>query len=254
MTNKFGFLSKLTFLQDFASNIIAKINPAVTHNLEKYHAIKKVMYLTAIEDIEGDYLEFGVFTGSSFCHSIRCYSALRYLNHSIENTHFFGFDSFAGFGDLDKSDEHPFFLNENFSTNYKIVKNRVNRIASNKFKFTLVPGFFADTLTHGAHFYKIKKARVIFIDSDTYSSSIEALHFCAPLIQEGTFFILDDFFAYHGRIDRGVTRAFNQFLKEKHFEVRKVFDYGMGGAVYITSSLTKKLPLGSESQETKALK
>ena len=72
MTNKFGFLSKLTFLQDFASNIIAKINPAVTHNLEKYHAIKKVMYLTAIEDIEGDYLEFGVFTGSSFCHSIRC--------------------------------------------------------------------------------------------------------------------------------------------------------------------------------------
>ena len=73
MSNKFGFLSKLDFLQDFASVFIASLNPAVVHNLEKYMALKKVHYLSAIESIEGDYLEFGVFNGSSFCHSIRCY-------------------------------------------------------------------------------------------------------------------------------------------------------------------------------------
>ena len=64
MSSKFGFLSKLNFLQDFASLIIARINPAIVHNIEKYMAIKKVHYLSAIEDIEGDYIEFGVFTGS----------------------------------------------------------------------------------------------------------------------------------------------------------------------------------------------
>ncbi len=58
MSSKFGFLSKINFLQDFASIIIAGLNPASVHNLEKYMAIKKVHYLSAIEDIEGDYFSY----------------------------------------------------------------------------------------------------------------------------------------------------------------------------------------------------
>ena len=62
---KFGFLSKLIFLQDVVSLLIAKLNPAVIHNLAKYMALKKVHYLSAIEEIEGDYLEFGVYEGGT---------------------------------------------------------------------------------------------------------------------------------------------------------------------------------------------
>lgn len=237
MQSKFGLLSRLTFLQDLASIFIARVNPAVTHNLEKYQAIKKVMYLTAIEDIEGDYLEFGVFTGSSFCHSMRCYQALLYLNPLITQTHFYGFDSFSGFGKLDESDVHPFFKNENFNTNFNAVKKRINKTSNGRFGFTLIQGFFEDTLKNPSVNFCINKSRVIFIDSDTYSSASVALKFCAPTIQEGTFFILDDFFAYHGRSDRGVTKAFNEFIDETKIEVRKVFDYGMGGAVFITSRM-----------------
>ena len=36
MSSKFGFLSKLNFLQDFVSSLIARVNPAVVHNIEKY--------------------------------------------------------------------------------------------------------------------------------------------------------------------------------------------------------------------------
>lgn len=237
MSNKFGILAKLTFLQDLASICIARINPSVTHNIEKYNAIKKVMYLTAIEEITGDYLEFGIFTGSSFCHAIRCYSALTYLNPSITNTHFFGFDSFEGFGTLDDKDRHPFFLKENFETSLEKVKNRVSKVANKYFEFSLISGFFEKTLACTPNKYKIGKARVIFIDSDTYTSAIAALNFCQSCVQEGTFFILDDFFAYHGRMDRGVAKAFNEFVSFNKIEVRKVFDYGMGGAVYITSKL-----------------
>ncbi|SVD18472.1 uncharacterized protein METZ01_LOCUS371326, partial [marine metagenome] len=97
MSNKFGFLSKLDFLQDFASVFIASLNPAVVHNLEKYMALKKVHYLSSIEDIDGDYIEFGIYTGSSFCHSIRCVKKLAKINSSINSTSFYGFDSFEGF-------------------------------------------------------------------------------------------------------------------------------------------------------------
>lgn len=62
MASKFGILSKLEFLQGWASRIIAGNNPTVIHNLEKYYVLKKVHYLSAIEDVAGDYLEFGVFT------------------------------------------------------------------------------------------------------------------------------------------------------------------------------------------------
>ena len=120
---RWGALSKLVFLQILASNIIAFINPAVTHNLEKYYAIKKVFYLSLIEDIEGDYLEFGVFEGSSFAHAIRCFLNLKeYMPQNNHNQiNFFGFDSFDGFGNLDDDDLHPFYEDEQFNTSYSFV-------------------------------------------------------------------------------------------------------------------------------------
>lgn len=55
------------------SSFISYVNPVVVHNLEKYYVIKKAFYLSSIEDIEGHYIEFGVFEGSSFSHAMRCY-------------------------------------------------------------------------------------------------------------------------------------------------------------------------------------
>ena len=85
MKSKFGFLAKLEFLQTISSSLIAALNPAMIHNLEKYYILKKVHYLSAIENVEGDYLEFGVFTGSSFCHAIRCSKKTEYLNPTVKN-------------------------------------------------------------------------------------------------------------------------------------------------------------------------
>ena len=237
MATQFGFLSKLEFLQDWASIAIAGINPAVVHNLGKYLTLKKVHYLSTIEGIQGDYLEFGVYTGSSFCHSIRCYKKLAKLNAKTLSTKFYGFDSFEGFGDLNEDDEHPFYTDENFTTSLKTVSNRVERVAKNV-KFKLVPGFFSDSLKEGAKKIGIEKSRIIFIDSDTYSSASEALVFCAPTIQQGTFIILDDYYSYRGSEERGVTKAFNEFVSECGIKVRRVFTYGMGGAVYVVSDTT----------------
>ncbi len=235
MATKFGFLSKLEFLQDWASSLIAGVNPAVVHNLEKYHTLKKVHYLSTIEDVEGDYLEFGIFTGSSFCHSIRCCRKMARLNHKMLQTRFFGFDSFSGFGTLDEDDMHPFYTDENFATNLTQVDRRVSRVA-NGIAYKLVPGFFSDSLKVGPAHYGINKTRIMFIDSDTYSSASEALTFCLPTIQEGTFVVLDDYYSYRGSEERGVARAFAEFVAQGGLTVRHVFTYGMGGAVYVVSA------------------
>ena len=106
-------IASLELLQNLASRIVSALSPHVLHNLEKYYALKKVHYLSAMEDIEGDHLAFGVFTGSSFCHSIRCTRRLQAINAKVATTRFFGFDSFSGFGSLPDDDKHPFYTERN---------------------------------------------------------------------------------------------------------------------------------------------
>ena len=89
MKSKFGILSKLNFLQNFVSSIISKTNPAVIHNIEKYVTIQKIVFLNSSERQEGDYLEFGVYTGSSFCHAIRCVKECEVFNPKQKLTNFF---------------------------------------------------------------------------------------------------------------------------------------------------------------------
>ena len=235
---RWGGLSKLLFLQILASNFISYINPAITHNLEKYYAIKKVFYLSIIEDISGDYLEFGVFEGSSFSHAIRCYLNLKeYMPPNNENQiNFFGFDSFDGFGKLDSRDYHPFYEDEQFKTSLPFVKNRIEKCNKGT-NFKLIKGFFEETLSVEPINYGIKKARIIFIDADTLSSSSYSLEFCKNLIFEGTYLILDDFYSYKGSNKKGVAGAFEKFRAKYNFSFREVFSYGMGGKVFICSNI-----------------
>ena len=237
--SKFGILSKLDFLQDWLSSLMALVNPAVVHNIEKYHALKKVHYLSSIEDLTGDYLEFGVFTGSSFSHSLRCCRSLKKINPKYDRMRFFGFDSFSGFGDLDAKDQHPFYTDTNFETEYNKVQRRAARAAKG-LKFELVAGFFSDSLRNGPGSFGINRARIIFLDSDTFSSTDEALRFCEPITQVGTYLILDDYFSYAGREDLGVAAAFRDYQSRTGARVRKVFTYGMGGAVFVVSAISQE--------------
>ena len=239
MASSFGILGKLEFLQVMASKVIAGINQAVIHNIEKYSALKKAHYLTAVEHLEGDYLEFGVFTGSSFTHSMRCTRSMEKIFPGIKQSKFIGFDSFEGFGSLKEGDEHPFYTDENFKTSFDSVYKR-SLAASGNYKFDLKKGFFEDSLRDGALADGIDKVRIVFMDSDTYSSAKCAFKYISPVIQEGAYKILDDFFSYRGSKTKGVAKAFDEFLLSTNITVRKVMDYGMGGAVFVIDSISSQ--------------
>lgn len=227
-------LLRLEILQDLASAAVSRLHPSAVHNLEKYHALYKVHYMSAIEECPGDYLEFGVFGGSSFCHSIRCCRRLARIKPRVLETRFFGFDSFRGFGPLPEGDRHPSYTDDQFVADVASVERRVRRVGGG-FAHRLVPGFFRESLRPGAAHYGIEKSRIVFVDSDTYSSATEALAFCLPTVQEGTFFVLDDYFAWRGSDKRGVACAFAEFVARAGLRVRQVFSYGMGGAVYVVA-------------------
>ena len=226
-------LSRAIFLQNFLSLIVSRINPFVLHNFDKYFAIKKAFSFSALEKIEGDYFEFGVFTGSSFCHAIQCARVNQKYDNTLNEIQFFGFDSFDGFGDLSEDEKHVFFTKENFTSDYNKVLGRVRKILPKK-RFKIVKGFFKDTLYKKSN---NKLARIIFIDCDTYSSTLLALNYIKPSLQLGTIIIIDDYFAYRGLENKGTHGAFKKFVIDNKLKTRQLFSYGIGGVVKIFTAV-----------------
>jgi O-methyltransferase len=107
------------FIQNFVSSIITLIHPYFENTVSKYTAIKKAFYITAHDDTLGDYLEFGVFTGSSFNFAIKINRKIDKIFNKQTSCEFIGFDSFQGFGEIKDFDQHPSFKNKFFLVNKK---------------------------------------------------------------------------------------------------------------------------------------
>ncbi len=230
------FLSRAFFLQNLLAKFFALMPPSIGHNLGKYGALKKAFYLTSLDGVPGDYLEFGVFTGSSMSAAIemsRCEIVPR-----EKPVRFIGFDSFAGFGKLsDKEKDHPFFKDSFFETDAKSVQKRLSSLLSDPSRVTLIEGFFDATLKGKTPLnYGVEKAAVVMVDCDTYSGATLVFDFIKPALQEGTYLIIDDFFSYKGASKLGTYGAFLKFQSElRDWSFRRVFDYGYGGAVFVAS-------------------
>lgn len=231
-------LKHFSFFQNLASSLIASVSPVIEHNIGKYTAIKKAFYLTALENLDGDYLEFGVFTGSAMVFSTKINKKMKWINKS--GTRFFGFDSFQGFGDVGTTEKHPFYRDDIFGVNFEKVKKNILRQSKGS-DVQLIKGFFSDTLDHKhPQEYGIKKARIIFIDCDLKSPALSALNFCSQIIQEGTILIMDDYFSYKGNAELGISGAFSEFCKQNpEISWRNLYHYGYLGEAYICSGISK---------------
>ena len=123
------------FIQNFVASLFSFIPPYLEFTLAKYQAIKKAMYITAHDLTDGNYLEFGIFTGSSFNFAMK-------INIKIEkifgktNCEFIGFDSFKGFGKINEDDKNPRFEDHIFSVDEKKIKCPVLVVGAAKDKVT----------------------------------------------------------------------------------------------------------------------
>jgi len=228
-----NFIKKNLFIQNFFASLVSLIHPYIDFTYSKYQAIKKAFYITAHDNVLGDYVEFGVFTGSSFNFAMK-------INKKIERifgesqTSFFGFDSFSGFGKLNNEDQHPIFKDSLFEVNKKkIIKNIEKNSKGQNFK--IVKGFFEDIMPNkNINEFGVNKLRIVLIDCDTKKAAKLALDFIKNSIQDGTIIMFDDYVFYKGRYDMGEYSAFEEFKKEnKKFFFRRIFDYGYGSKAFI---------------------
>ena len=235
--NLLKLIKKNLFIQNFVASIVSLVPAYLEFTVGKYLAIKKALYITAHDATHGSYLEFGVFTGSSFNFAMKVNKKIEKIFGKMD-CEFIGFDSFKGFGEIKKEDENPSFKNHIFSVNEKKVLQNIKKCAKGQ-KMRIIKGFYQDTIKNKtAQDLNIDKARVVMIDCDLKEPARLALEFIRPAIQEGTIILFDDFVFFKGNENKGEFGAFNDFRK-KYPEIlfRRIFDYGYGSRAFIACKI-----------------
>jgi O-methyltransferase len=229
----FELAKRAHWLQTLLVRLLAAVPPAIEHNVQKTLAIKKALYFAFLEQIEGDYLEFGTFEGTSLIAAFE--HDRRFRTASTPRRAFWGFDSFEGFKYFDERDHHPFFKEGEFASSYEQTQRRLEKRIKGRAEWTLVKGYFEDSIqAKTALDLGIERISVALIDCDLGTPALIALNFMAPALQNGTVLILDDYFAYGGSLTDGVAGAFKTF-KDRHSGLifRRLFDYGHGGQAVV---------------------
>lgn len=235
--NLLKFIKNNLFIQNFFSNLIAWYPEFLHFTINKYLAVKKAMYITAHDETLGSYIEFGIFTGSSFNFAMKVNKRIEKIFKNT-NCDFIGFDSFKGFGSIKEIDRHPRFKDETFSINLKKILKNIKKCSAGQ-NYQIIQGFFEETLTKKKpKDYKITKARVVMIDCDMKQPTLLALNFIKDILQVGTIILFDDFIFYNGSSKKGEFSAFQQFKEENsHIKFREAFEYGYGSKAFIVSEI-----------------
>ena len=181
---------------------------------ELEHTYREALAFLASEDVSGDvgdYLEFGVYVGTSLLCMHRASEAV-----GLGSLRLFGFDSFQGLPEAAATEDEGRFGPGWYRAEYPVVREHLTRRGIDWTRTVLVPGWFEDTLnTELARRLRIEKAGVIMIDCDIYSSARAALDFCAPLIRDRAVVVFDDWpgDAPEAKL-LGERRAFDEFLAD----------------------------------------
>ena len=170
------------------------------------------------EQVAGDIVEFGVFTGISL--------ALLAQGHRFDDKgmarRVAGFDSFDGLPP--SSEEHARWHEGACQTNHgwhplaapgaRVTPDMTRELfaACGLSAPELHVGLFDRTLPQAIP-ATYPAVAVVHVDCDLYESTRSVLTGIAPALQDGTVLLFDDWFHYRGNPRKGEARAFTEFLE-----------------------------------------
>jgi len=148
----------------------------------------------AVNEIEGDVIEVGLFRGGSF-------AMLCEVNPS---KHVYGFDTFEGLPQQSPED-NKHVKGEFSNTSKEIVENLVKEFNN----YTIQKGRFPQDLKIS---FNEKKFSFVHIDVDLYQEHINILNFIYDKVSNGGRIVFDD---YNHPNCKGAKKAVDSFFKDK---------------------------------------
>jgi hypothetical protein len=161
----------------------------------------------AFNRIDGDYAEFGSWGAMTFG---LAYHEARRHRHGAK---LWAFDSFQGLPAPDGArDEHPVWQAGGMAMSLEAFHARCAAQGVPRDAYSVVPGFYADTLT-GQHAQDPpRNIALAYVDCDLYSSANAVLQFLKPRLKHGMIVAFDDYFCYSATQVSGERRAMLEVL------------------------------------------
>ena len=159
--------------------------------------------------LDGDYVEFGVYLGTSMGAAVRAFDRA-----GAAPARFFGFDSFAG---LPPESAEDGWIPGDFATTREVAEWHLRRQGVLE-RVTLIKGWFDETCTEETTaIFGLRKILVAMIDCDTYGSSKTALAYVEPMLAPSSLVVFDDWYALNpdGTKVEGQRRVFEEFLARR---------------------------------------
>lgn len=170
----------------------------------------------------GDYLEFGVFNGSS----------LSSMYHTAKRTQlpirYFGFDAFQGLPEGAEKEDDGVWEKGFYACSFDQMKHCLEKRQVPPDEIIWINGWYDNTLTQDtAREHLIVNPGIVFVDCDTYSSSKAVFDFLAPIIKQPAIFCLDDWKLNDLDVKgMGEYKSFNEFLENNsHLTATEIPSY-----------------------------
>jgi O-methyltransferase len=235
MKNIFEFLMTRTSTRFLINTLLI---PWRTTELERRmrdrrrYAIDQLLDYLIVNEIPGDYLEFGVYQGRTFSY------AYRQLAPHFSRMRFFAFDSFEGLPQPKGVDAlHGFtssFYEGQFAVSREDFVSNLKRNRVDLHRVRIVPGWFDQTLKQAkATEYDISRIAAVWIDCDLYESTVPVLDFLTHQLSVGSVLLFDDWRCYRNLPDHGEQRACREWLaRNPLLQLHEVFSFGWHGQAF----------------------
>jgi O-methyltransferase len=214
--------ARLTFLE----------NRLIHYYRNRWDAIDNLADYLVGAEIPGDYLEFGVYKGTTFSYACRIMAPI------FEKMRFYAFDSFEGLPepsgiDAKESYTSGFFKGqyalseEDFIANLRSAGVDLNRVE-------VVKGWFDQTLyVPKAAAQNIEKIAAAWIDCDLYESTVPVLQYITSRLSVGAVILFDDWRCFRNLSDFGQQRACKEWMDANpHVRLRELFQFGWHGQAF----------------------
>jgi hypothetical protein len=220
-------------LRAFVRKLIRPVRDSTTDNYVGRHGcLHAAASFIAWNQVEGDYLEFGVYRGDSFAEAYRAITREREQHRSygydgpeyrrwLEHApRFLAFDSFEGLPD-GAGDRHVDYTPGSYRCTEDEFKANLARRGVDLGRVVTVPGMYEHTLNRDTRErLRLRRAALVMIDCDLYESTVPVLDFLTDLVGQGTILIFDDWFRFRGSPQHGEQRACREWLaRNPHLEL-----------------------------------
>ena len=199
---------------------------------EKERVLKIAMEFARHSQLEGEYLEFGVFEGANFVAAFHLAQVC-----GLTSMRFYAFDSFQGLPKVKGPDAEGFrhFEEGEFHCDTAKFSQGIASKGVDLDKVSIVPGWFEETLNNQTKMtLPLTKAAVVYIDCDLYESTLPVLNFLTDYLQDGSVVLFDDWYCYRGDPNRGEQRAFKEWLTtHSDLSATEFHKYGWHGNSFI---------------------